>query len=300
MASYLQYPLLKATVTLMRFGVKTFQGLPIAHPDRVLEIPSRDAGRSIRTHIYEPSTSAKKPGPVLINFHGSGWMMPCHGESDKFCRRIADETGFTVIDSTYSMAPENPFPAAQHDAEDVVRYVLSRPETYDIERVAISGSSAGAHNALVTAAVTFPKDTFKAIITFYPPVDFSIKSSVRNELHHSSPPVLKPWLMDLIDWNYLQDSTLDRKDPRISPVFAETSRFPRRALLICGDSDSLAYDSGVLANKLRQDPGIEVQYHLVEGLDHAWDVAPDLTPDSVAGQARDKVYQAAVDFLNSS
>jgi acetyl esterase/lipase len=73
-------------------------------------------------------------------------MIPMHGTDDEFAMRIAKDTQYNVLDVQYRLAPEHPFPAGAHDAEDVVRYVLARPQDYDPDRIVVSGFSAGGNN----------------------------------------------------------------------------------------------------------------------------------------------------------
>lgn len=141
-----------------------------ANPDDVLQITSRDAGRHLRAHLYRPATSLS-PSPVLINFHGSGFLLPLHGSDDEFCRRVSRETEYTVLDVQYRLAPEYPFPAALNDVEDAVKWVLQQPDKFDLTRVAISGFSAGGNLAIVAASVLYPRETFRSVLAFYPPLD---------------------------------------------------------------------------------------------------------------------------------
>lgn len=78
-----------------------------------------------------------------------------------------------VIDCSYRMAPENPFPAALNDVEDAVKYVLSRPEEYDASHFSIGGFSAGGNLSLAASACLFPSDNFRSLIAFYPVLDLS-------------------------------------------------------------------------------------------------------------------------------
>ncbi|KAK1141012.1 hypothetical protein N8T08_009669 [Aspergillus melleus] len=83
------------------------------------------------------------PHPVLINLHGSGFVIPAHGSDDAFCRQVSQRTGYLVLDIKYRLSPEHPFPAPVDDVEDVVNWVKSQPNKFDLSRMAISGFSAG-------------------------------------------------------------------------------------------------------------------------------------------------------------
>jgi acetyl esterase/lipase len=113
-----------------------------AHPDEVLQIPPRDEGRFIRIHASN-TLNRDTPAPVLVNFHGCGFMNPLHGSDDELCKFIADKTGYVALDCAYRLAPENKLPAAIHDAEDAVRWVLSHPQKFDAYQLLFLASVPG-------------------------------------------------------------------------------------------------------------------------------------------------------------
>jgi len=147
---------------------KTF----VTHEDEVLHIPSRDSGRTIKAYCYHSSNRPTQPSPVpvLVNFHGSGYVIPLHGSDDEFALKIQDNTSYTVLDVSYRLAPEHPFPAACKDAEDAVRYVLADLEKYDKNHISVSGFSAGGALALGLCGHVFSQGTFEHVLAFYPPI----------------------------------------------------------------------------------------------------------------------------------
>lgn len=124
------------------------------HQDDVLHIPSRDIHRTTKIHVYR-SKKPIVPSPVLVNFSGSGFVVPAHGTDDEYALRVTMDTPYTVLDVEYRLAPEDPFPAATNDAEDVVKWVLSRSEQFDLKHVSVSGFSAGGNLALGLAGHIF-------------------------------------------------------------------------------------------------------------------------------------------------
>jgi hypothetical protein len=101
---------------------------------RRIWIPSRERGRTIKVDVYEPIKRTKKPLPVHINWHGSGFgecphseldllldaetqftllVIPCHGVDATLCIYLASTLGCTVLDADYRKAPAHPFPAGQ-------------------------------------------------------------------------------------------------------------------------------------------------------------------------------------------
>src|SRR5664279_396705 len=121
----LRYLRLRLLISFLPVLMGLLAPLPTPKPDSVLKIPSRDEGRTIKIHAYnpdiEPGSVGGEPHPVLINFYGSGFALQFHGADDRFCRHVATRTNHIVLDVQYRVAPENPFPAPVNDAEDVVK-----------------------------------------------------------------------------------------------------------------------------------------------------------------------------------
>lgn len=170
-----------------------------------IKIPSRDQGRFIVADLYLPpsppfppdcppstttiktttaavaaaaaKSSPKKQDalPVLVNYHGSGFVLDFLGTNVLACTQLASELGIAVLDADYRKAPEYPFPAALHDIEDLLHWleggssscssssvrVVSNHHlggnvlvSLDPSCVLLSGYSAGANLALVAASST--------------------------------------------------------------------------------------------------------------------------------------------------
>jgi acetyl esterase/lipase len=216
------------------------------HQDEVLHVPSRDEGRTIKVHIYK-SKNPSQPSPVLINFHGSGFVIPMHGSDDEFAMRIAKDTEYTVLDVQYRLAPEYPFPSGAHDAEDVVRYVLSRPQEYDLDHLAVSGFSAGGNFALGLSGHVFPTGTFRHVLAYYPPTDLSKEPRTKVAPDTSGEP-LPAWLADVFNSCYLPEG-VDWAQPLVSPFYIEGEKFPDSMLVITCAQDTLAPETEELVRK---------------------------------------------------
>ncbi|GGK82574.1 acetylhydrolase [Planomonospora parontospora subsp. parontospora] len=93
------------------------------------------------------------PLPVIVYFHGGGWVFGSVARNDALARDLAVRTGAVVVSVDYRLAPEHPFPAAADDALAAVRDVFARPAAYgaDPGRIAVLGDSAGGNLAAVAA-----------------------------------------------------------------------------------------------------------------------------------------------------
>ena len=99
------------------------------------------------------STDLSELGPLLLFFHGGGWMYGDLDSHDAACRFLAERSGVRVLAVDYRLAPEHPFPAAYDDALAAYRWVVEHAESIgaDPERLAVGGDSAGGNLAASTA-----------------------------------------------------------------------------------------------------------------------------------------------------
>ncbi|GAB7354793.1 hypothetical protein MBLNU459_g5186t1 [Dothideomycetes sp. NU459] len=282
---------LKLTILFVRLMFRLRIGTPRAVPNEVLNIQSRDAERKIKVNVYKP-TNLRQRSPVLINFHGSGFVLPMHGSDHKFCRLICRETDYTVLDVQYRLAPEHPFPAAFNDVEDSVNWVLKQPNTYDLQRVAISGFSAGGNLALAAASTAFPKGTFRSLLAMYPPSNLSIDPGQKSAPDLSGTP-LPDSLARTFDKCYIP-VTVDKKDPRVSPFFAPMENLPSNVLVVTAACDNLCLETEALAARI-ESTGRNVVRYRGEKCDHGWDKKAQ--PGTVQAEARDHAYALAVEML---
>ncbi|RSL84992.1 hypothetical protein CDV31_016635 [Fusarium ambrosium] len=222
-------------------------GAPSVSPDEILHLPSRDKGRSIKVHVYHPS-NIHHPSPILVNFHGSGFIIPMHGSDEPFCRQISSTANYTIFDAQYRLAPEHPFPAALDDAEDVVKW-------------------ASGNLALAAAATTFPASTFHCVIAFYPVTDMAVDPESKKASEPSGKPIADS-VARTISACYLPGIE-DKTDPRISPSFAQPSRFLRNVLIITASGDNLALEAESLADRISAESEKHVVCRRMEHCNHA-------------------------------
>ncbi|KAI2792458.1 hypothetical protein POX_b02496 [Penicillium oxalicum] len=282
---------------------------PLLHlnpnPDEVISIPSRDAGRVIKAYVYKPTgQDYKLPRPVLINFCGSGYVLPSFGSDDEYCRFIADRTEFIVIDVQYRLAPENPFPAAVNDAEDVAAWVQSLPDQFDASRIALSGFSAGGNIALALSCSYSSKEpqrdnVFRTVMSFYGSVNMSIPTTKKLVADKSSFVMCKLFpIFSHLCHKCLDFSVTDAKDPRLSPIFAEPSSFPKNVLIITAAQCPFTIEAEELAERLRKSGETRVSSRRMEGCSHGWDKGTK--EGTHEAKAKDEAYEISAAFLLES
>ncbi|RAH75754.1 alpha/beta-hydrolase [Aspergillus japonicus CBS 114.51] len=291
-----RYAYLKCVALLLRTLTRIAVGhLANSSPDEIVYLPSRDAGRPIKAHIYHPQrASEQRPSAVLLNFHGSGFVLPGHGSDDQFCRFIATRTNYTVLDIQYRLAPEHPFPAAFQDIEDTVKYVHSHPTIYDVNAVALSGFSAGANLALaVSSASMFPANAFSAVVSFYGPADLAQDPADKQPFDNTGKK-MPACVSRYFHRCYIQPN-VDRKIPGISPSYTPPEKFPAKLLFITASQDSFAPETEDLARKISILPGRQVSIRRFENCPHGWDKGAQ--EGTVLGKARNEAYELAARFL---
>ena len=88
---------------------------------RVAERPA--SGREIAVRVYRPATG-DGPLPVVVFFHGGGWVVCTLETHDPYCRALATEAGVMVVSVDYRLAPEHKFPAGVEDCLAATEWVL--------------------------------------------------------------------------------------------------------------------------------------------------------------------------------
>ncbi|CEI62391.1 hypothetical protein FVEN_g4937 [Fusarium venenatum] len=289
--TFWQYVRLKIIVTLLRL-VNQVATRPHFKPSptcnrKLVRIPSRDLNRFIDAWIYYPPdyTDGDKRG-LVINWHGGGCMLPNLGMDHEFCEKIAVRRNILVLDADYRKAPEDPFPAAVEDAEDILRWVESQSQLFDLDRVALSGFSSGGNLALVASSEIrreFNNINIRAVYSFYPGVDFTILPEQKIVANPIRP--LPFWFQHLITEAYLPRDD-DRKSPRASPMYADTKSFPACVVLFACSGDVFTPEIEAIGEKLVRG-GVDVEDVMVQGA-HAFDKTTSrefFNPD-----ARDMAY----------
>ena len=108
----------------------------------------------IPLRIYRPAGSTpEQPLPVLVYYHGGGWVIGDLDTHDTLCRELANGAGCAVVAVDYRMAPEHLFPAAVDDALAALRWVHAHAAALQLDaaRIAVGGDSAGGNLAAVAA-----------------------------------------------------------------------------------------------------------------------------------------------------
>ncbi|KAH0422208.1 hypothetical protein CcaCcLH18_12947 [Colletotrichum camelliae] len=279
--SYLAYIRLKAVISALRYfdGEKPAP----AEPDAVFTLPGRDGKREIKVHVSTPT-------PVLVNWNGGAFVFDAHGSDEGFCRHVAGHTPFTVLDASYALAPEDPFPAAVEDAQDVVAHVLARRGEYDAGRVVLCGFSSGGNLALAAAQSA----DVRGVVAFYPPTEMRTHPAEKRMLDGTveEVPAVRRAVMGFFREAYLSGGEKEAGDGRVSVGEAAEGAFPGDVVVITAERDRLAAEAERFAERIGGG-GRRVVVKRCEGVGHGF----DKMEGEVEGRARGEAYEVVVEFL---
>jgi len=267
-------PMSEMTPEISRGQLATFAKLlgggptPVAKvEDRTIPGPTGD----IPVRLYRPDNAPVGPLPILIFYHGGGWIQGDIEVHDEPCRLVANASGGLVISVDYRLAPEHKFPAGVDDCLAAFRWVRDHADEIgaDPTRIAVGGDSAGGNLSAVVcqqiAAAGEAGPMFQLLI--YPATDSRMQTKSFDMFGEGF-----FLTRERIDWYlelYLDDFEANKLDPRFSPVFTDDLSNLPPALVITAGFDPLrdegrAYHESLLA------AGVKSDYLQYDGMIHAF------------------------------
>ena len=240
-------------------------------PESIAQMENRTvpgpAGQ-IPVRIYTPVGTA--PFPVLVYFHGGGWVIGNLDTHDGICRSLANRVGCLVVSVDYRLAPEHPFPAAPEDCYAATRWLAEHAGSLggDKGRIAVGGDSAGGNLAAVVALMARdrggPKLAFQLLVYPATDTDFETRSYRENSEGYFLTRADMVWF-----WNHYAPRDEDRRNPYAAPLRAASLRGLPPALVITAEFDPLCDDGNAYAARLRED-GVPVRLSQQDGLIHGF------------------------------
>jgi len=229
-------------------------------------IPGSDGDIPIR--LYAPSD--ERGLPVLVFFHGGGWVIGSIDTHDLLCRALANRAGCAVVSVEYRLAPEARFPAAAEDAYAATAWVAEHGDDLGVDgrRVAVGGDSAGGN--LAAAVSLMARDRGRPPLLFqlllYPvtAADFETASYRECADGYGLSRADMIWF-----WDHYLPETAGRTNPYAAPLHADDLSGLPPALVIVAEYDPLCDEGEAFAARLH-DAGVGTTLARYEGQIHGF------------------------------
>jgi acetyl esterase len=206
----------------------------------------------IPVRIYTPAGRA--PFPLLVYFHGGGWVIGNLETHDALCRHLANAASAVVVSVDYRLAPEHPFPASGEDAYAATRWVAANAAAIggDAGRVAVGGDSAGGNLAAVVALMARdrggPPLVFQLLV--YPVTD-APSANTASYRENAEGYFLTAKMMHWF-WNHYCGTNPDLSDSYLCPLRARDLKGLPPALVVTAEFDPLRDEGEAYAARLRE------------------------------------------------
>lgn len=248
------------------------QGKP-AQPDATVMTEDRAmqlAGRSLPIRVYTPQGTS--PRPLIVYFHGGGFVVADKTVYDAGARALAKDAGAVVVSVDYRLAPEHPYPASLEDAVASFRYVVEHAAEFhgNPAQIAVAGESAGA-NLATAVALRQKQDSqrlpgFQLLVYPFLSTDVSTPSHVKNGQGNyviGNQDIAWFWKHELgSGWKTV-------KDPLALPILATQDQLTGLppALIITGALDPLKDDGSTYAAHLKA-AGVKTELKNYDAVTH--------------------------------
>jgi acetyl esterase len=223
---------------------------------------------TLDARVYIPkSGDAKKPRPVILYFHGGGWVLANLDTYDASARALADEAKAIVLSADYRHAPEAKFPAAHEDAFAAYQWVLANAASLggDPRRIAVAGESAGGNLAINVSMAARDRGLAMPVaqLLVYPVASMAMDSKSYQEWANAKPldRAAMKWFGDTI-----AKTPEALKDKRLDLVNADLHGLPRTSIVLA-EIDPLRSEGDQLGDKLEA-AGVKVSKKVYEGVTH--------------------------------
>ena len=242
----------------------TVQKLPAEIENRT--IPGGPNAKEISITIVRPQSNSNETLPVVMYFHGGGWVLGGFDTHERLVRELANKANVVVIFVNYTPSPEAKYPVALEEAYAATKWIAQNGKTVNVNasRLAVAGDSVGGNMAAAVALLAKERDgpPIRFQLLFYPVTDANFETSSYmkyQEGYWLSREAMK-WFWD----NYVSNQT-NIKEPTVSPLQASIDRLRGLppTLIINGEFDVLRDEGEAYAHKLME-AGVQVtavRYH---------------------------------------
>jgi cation diffusion facilitator CzcD-associated flavoprotein CzcO/acetyl esterase/lipase len=241
-------------------------------------LPGNDGPLPYR--LYRPATPG--PHPIVVYFHGGGWVLGDEQSDDPFCRDMCRRTGMIVVSVGYRHAPEHRFPTAAEDGYAATRWVADHAAELGGKAgpLLVAGWSAGGNVAAVTCQLARdrggPEIAGQLLVCPVTDCTFDRPSYNDNATGYFLTRSLMYWFWDIYC------SPADRTDPRVSPIRGKLAGLPPAYIVTC-EFDPLR-DEGIAYGDALAAAGVPVEQLKAHGHFHSSFTMVDVVITGVNGR----------------
>ena len=232
-------------------------------------LPADDSVRSVYfeggagARVFEPSTPLPESvrRPALIWIHGGGYVMGAAAQDDRWCRKMADAAGITVVSADYRLAPEHPYPIPLADCYLALQWAAAQPDI-DPARIVVAGASAGGGLAAALAALAHDRGEISPVLQMlvYPMLDD--RSDAVDPRH-------RVWSGDANRFGW--SSYLGDTDPTIAVPARRADLSGLAPAWIAVGTLDLFYDEDLAYATRLEDSGVPCALEIIDGAFHGFD-----------------------------
>ncbi len=238
-------------------------------------------GVRLDVRVYRPPQTSATPPPVVMNFHGGGYVQGDLDQSDWFCGQVSMLAGAVVISVDYRLAPEHPYPTPARDCYAATAAVAADPGAWGVDaaRLHVMGDSAG--GSLATVACLMARDRRRQGLDaphiagqalVYPGVEMIDVLPSERDIPRA--PILAP--SDIRGFSRLYLAGADGTEPYASPLRADLTDLPP-ALVQIAEHDPLRDHGARYADALAA-AAVDVRLTCYQGAAHGYLSMPALAP----------------------
>ncbi|MGE0201318.1 MAG: alpha/beta hydrolase [Candidatus Melainabacteria bacterium] len=266
-----------AALTTANIKIPTNQGEIKA---RVYKPAEKEAGNLTEA---DEAQAAARPLPVIVYYHGGGWVLGDLDTYDASARALAESTEAIVVSVDYRHAPEHPLPAAYEDAFAAYQYVLKNVKSMggDPARVAIAGESAGGN---IAANVTMAARDAKLPLPVHQLLIYPVAGTDMTTGSYTTYSDASPLSKAAMGWFFKQALRApgDIASPRLNLTQANLKGLPPTTV-ITAEIDPLKDDGVKLARTLKEN-GVAVDYKNYKGVTHEFFGMSDVVDEAREAQ----------------
>lgn len=242
---------------------------PPEHPTPVARVEARElpgpAG-TITTRVFYPDIAN---APILLYFHGGGWVVGDVSSHDEVCRQLCAGANAIVISVNYRLAPETPFPGGLEDCYAATEWAAEHAADLgaDPARVAVAGDSAGGNLAASVCLLARERGgpALRHQLLIYPVTDSDFER--RSYRDNADGYLLTRGMMQWFWQQYLEDPG-QADNPLAAPLRADLAGLPTATVITAG-FDPLRDEGQAFAAKLGA-AGVEVEHREFKGMIHGF------------------------------